>query len=280
MKKFSLYILIFSLLLLAFFVREKSDINYLHANAVVNYLETRKQDSISVLFLGDSHLAYSIKNKYLPPNYMTVAYPGMGPDRMLYMAYYIIEKHPEINTVVCEGSDHFYNESRYQKSRYFGLWRMVTLKTLSVYTIPSIVSMLELFCPIARPYLNHVFVKRAIAGLGKKPQIDFEQPQNKPFLVSTKQTIKQYSAPIDYKKTAFFIGSLKRKFKRVVFILPPVHSSICHLKNKKTISTNNEILVINDERYFNDTAFLDPEHIKGRFSKKYTAHVIERINAF
>lgn len=250
-----------------------------------------------VLFLGDSHMAYSIKNKYLNSSDVSLAFPGNSIDNWFIYYNKLVTQNKTPKHLVLESGNHILNSRRDDISPLIGHLNFILSSEESINFIGN-KKIIKLLVADFFPFLiknSPIAVKNNFNFKKNKKDIDSDFNNNLDFIQKKRLFIADtllMNERIDVlysnkdlmlvEKFNKFVEYVNSNGTNVVLLNFPLHSfsqsyqdSLLYFNSSKRIK---ELDFYDLTRSLNDSVFEDIDHIKLSYSKEFTKSIYDKID--
>jgi len=260
-----------------------------------NYFENF--DKPRILILGDSHLGYAIKNKFLKSDDISLAYHGDNLYNWYIYYNFFVDSGKIPDYVFIESGNHLMSEKRFTDSSslighfnyillnknnfdFVGYKKFIkiTLLTLFPFISDSTPNAVRTFFKMTSDYdKNHNIISRLSLDYFQK---DYEFVDNEEII--SKRTNLLYS-----KKSTQFIEKYKKLIgffisngSKVYLINSPLHSKVQSQQNDYIFKqlNNNQVKLLDFTESIPDSMFNDIDHIKSIHSQYFTDLFYDKLN--
>lgn len=256
-------------------------------------------NSPDVLFLGDSHMAYSIKNKYLNNSDVSLAFPGNSLDNWFVYFNKLVTQNKTPKHLILESGNHILNSRREDITPLIGHLNLILSSEESINFI-GYEKIIKLIVADFFPFMiknSPIAVKNNFKFNKNKKYIDFNfnnniyldfVQQKKLFVADT--LLMNERIDILYSNEDFmqvekfneFVEYVNDNGTNVILLNLPLHSfsqsyqdSLLYFNSSKKIK---ELDFYDLTRILNDSVFEDIDHIKLSYSKEFTKSIYEKID--
>jgi len=254
-------------------------------------------NSPDVLFLGDSHMAYSIKNKYLNTSDVSLAFPGNSLDNWFIYFNKLVTQNKTPKHLVLESGNHILNSRREDISPLIGHLNFILSSEESINFI-GYEKIIKLIVADFFPFMiknSSIAVKNNFKFKKNKKDIDFNFNNYLDFIQKKRLFIADtllMNERIDIlysnedlmlvEKFNKFVEYVNNNGTNVILLNLPLHSfsqryqdSLLYFNSSKRIK---ELNFYDLTRSLNDSVFEDIDHIKLSYSKEFTKSIYKKID--
>lgn len=295
-SKYFFYFLSLLLYLVFVYLYRIQSTSYSRSNKLNMYFD-KVSYSPDALFLGDSHMAYSIKNKYLNTSDVSFAFPGNSVDNWFIYFNKLVSQNKQPKHLILESGNHILNSRRQDITPLIGHLNLILSSEESINFI-GYKKIFKLLVTNFFPFIlenSPIAVKNNFKSKKNKKDIDSDLKNNLDFI----QKKRVFSADtllinerIDIlysnedlmlaQKFNEFVEYVNNNGTNVILLNMPLHSfsqsyqdSLLYYNSLKSIK---ELDFYDLTRSLNDSVFEDIDHIKLSYSKEFTKSIYEKID--